>query len=159
MTFSVRPATRQDIPWMVDCQASMALESEGRTLDRDTLHRGMTTAMDQPQLARYWVAEDTENHRPVAMCMVTTEWSDWHNAFYWWLQSVYVVPEYRGQGVLGTLLERILEDAAQNGVPQMRLYVDTRNRRAIRAYEKLGFQHHHYLVMEKPVARLTAVAD
>ena len=33
--------------------------------------------------------------------MVTTEWSDWRNAAFWWIQSVYVVPEFRRCGVFG----------------------------------------------------------
>lgn len=36
---------------------------------------------------------------PAAELLVTFEWSDWRNAQYWWIQSLYVVPEHRRKGI------------------------------------------------------------
>lgn len=31
--------------------------------------------------------------------LLTREWSDWRDGVFWWIQSVYIVPEARGGGV------------------------------------------------------------
>ncbi|MBR3859526.1 MAG: GNAT family N-acetyltransferase [Bacteroidaceae bacterium] len=36
---------------------------------------------------------------PVGSLMLTREWSDWNNQWYWWIQSVYVTPEHRRQSI------------------------------------------------------------
>ena len=33
---------------------------------------------------------------PVGALLLTREWSDWRNGWFWWIQSVYVAPEGRG---------------------------------------------------------------
>lgn len=152
MTVEVRAAQPADVPQLIEFQLALAQESEGRSLDAATLAKGITGAMEVPGRARYWVLEDIEAKKPVGMCMVTWEWSDWNNSFYWWLQSVYVASSYRGQGLLGKLIEKVETDAQAEGAASLRLYVALENPRAIKAYEKLGFVAGHYQVMEKKLS-------
>lgn len=35
---------------------------------------------------------------PAASLLVTFEWSDWRNASYWWIQSLFVVKQHRRKG-------------------------------------------------------------
>ena len=57
--------------------------------------------------------------------MVTFEWSDWRNAYFWWIQSVYVAPEFRRKGVYRLLESSVKSQALQKGdVCGIRLYVD-----------------------------------
>ncbi len=148
--FLVRPAQPTDRPQMVQFQQAMALESEGLILDQSKLESGIQHLFDCPQDGQYWVA--THQASPdelVGMCLVTLEWSDWHNKYYWWIQSVYVHQNFRKQGVLRALLEKIEIEAYQKGIQELRLYVEQENERAIQAYHRLGFTQGHYQVMQK----------
>jgi predicted GNAT family acetyltransferase len=81
--------------------------------------------------------------------MVTSEWSDWRNGTVWWIQSVFVEPELRGQGVYRLLYENVRrlvnESDAIRGV---RLYVDIRNKAAQEVYARLGMNGDHYKLFE-----------
>ena len=81
--------------------------------------------------------------------MITYEWSDWRNATFWWIQSVYVLPEYRKQGVFRKLFQYVESLARTRGdVCGLRLYVDHANRYAQATYEALGMKQSHYRMME-----------
>ena len=84
--------------------------------------------------------------------MLTREWSDWTNRWYWWIQSVYVRPEYRGKGAYRAMYAKIKEMAGEAGVTQIRLYVDKTNYRAQEVYKKLGMDECHYLMYEEVLA-------
>jgi GNAT superfamily N-acetyltransferase len=59
---------------------------------------------------------------PVGCLLVTTEWSDWRNGDWWWLQSVYVVPGARRRGVFRALHAEVERRArAAGGVVGLRL--------------------------------------
>ena len=81
--------------------------------------------------------------------MITYEWSDWRNGTFWWIQSVYVQPEYRERGIFRSLY-RYIESIARNrgDVCGLRLYVDQSNKRAQQTYEALGMKHSHYQIMD-----------
>lgn len=57
-----------------------------------------------------------------------------------YLGFMYVLPEYRGQGVNKRIIENLAEWARARDVTEMRLEVYDQNETAIRAYEKAGFQ-------------------
>ena len=86
-----------DIDAIVRFQADMAMESEGTMLDMDRLTIGVSSAINDEQKGIYLVAR--ANDTPIGSLMLTREWSDWNNQWYWWIQSVYVMPEYRKKGV------------------------------------------------------------
>ena len=127
--------------------AAMALESEGVSLDRATLRAGVEAALVDDAKAFYLLAE--ADGEPVGQLMVTTEWSDWRNGWIWWIQSVYVKPESRRQGVYRRLYQRLMEMARARGdIRGMRLYVMRENWTAKRTYEALGMSHSHYDLYE-----------
>ena len=147
-TYTIRPATRDDIPALEENILAMALESEGRALDKPTLDAGIRAVFDRPALGTYWVIADGEQ-RIVGGTLMTIEWSDWNNAEYWWFQSVFIAPEARGQGLFEQLLQTIESAAKAAGVAEIRLYVEQNNTRAIRVYERNGFDGEHYRCMIK----------
>ena len=66
-----------------------------------------------------------------------------------WIQSVYVVPEERGQGVYRALYERVRRQVEESDVLKgIRLYVDKRNAAAQRVYARLGMTREHYDLFE-----------
>lgn len=135
-----------DIEAITDFQIAMALESEGTSLDRDVVSKGVSAVMEDESKGIYIVSKESDI--AIGSVMITREWSDWNNAWYWWIQSVYVMPEYRGRGVFKAMYAKVRELAEQQNVSQIRLYVDRTNTAARRIYEKLGMAECHYLMYE-----------
>jgi len=145
--FRIRFAIKEDIQSIVDFQMQMALESEGVDLDRDTLSKGVLSVFNDPQKGQYYVAEDNET--VIASMLTTYEWSDWRNQIIYWLQSVYVLPAYRGKHVFSQLYNHVKQLVKENEkVGGIRLYVDHSNAHAIKVYEALGMNGNHYKTYE-----------
>ena len=143
----ITPATLDDLPNMVDFQLKMASETEGLELDKTVLERGIESALNDSGKARYFIAKN--NDKTVGMLMITTEWSDWRAGWVWWIQSVYVIPEMRGEGVFGALYSYVKELVTEmHDVMGIRLYVDKRNLRAQKVYEAVGMTGEHYATFE-----------
>ena len=144
---TVREATRSDIPALVRLNAAMARETESKSLDQDVLTMGTSAVFDDAHRGFYLVAEAVG--RVVGSLLITYEWSDWRNASFWWVQSVYVQPEWRRQGVY-TAMHRWVHDTAlsQPGVCGIRLYVDRDNVVAHSTYAKLGMVNSRYDLLE-----------
>jgi len=147
MAVSYRDATAHDAGAIIDFQLAMARETEDVSLDRHICTRGVRAVFDAPSLGRYFVAE--AGGRVVASLLITYEWSDWRNGVVWWIQSVYVLPESRKQGIYAGLYDYVQRiAAADEQVKGIRLYVDRRNTAAQEVYRRLGMNGEHYLVFE-----------
>jgi GNAT superfamily N-acetyltransferase len=147
MAVTYRGATRHDVGVIIDFQQAMARETEDVSLDRHICTRGVQAVFDDPSLGRYFVAET--GGRVVASLLITYEWSDWRNGVVWWIQSVYVRPESRKQGIYAGLYDFVQKIAAADvRVRGIRLYVDRRNTPAQEVYRRLGMNGEHYLVYE-----------
>ncbi len=139
----VRDADLRDAPYIVDFNRRLAAESEERVLDAAIVTAGVRRGFAHPELCRYFVAEI--DGRVVGTTMVTYELTDWRDGVLWWLQSVYVEPEYRRAGVFKALYRFIHERARQSrDVRGLRLYVHRTNHRAMRAYETMGMAKADY---------------
>ena len=144
---AVRRACRQDVDVIVEFNSAMALESEGKTLDERRLRDGVALLFDGEDRGFYLVAEAED--RVVGQLLITYEWSDWRNAHFWWIQSVYVASGWRRRGVYRRLHEYVLEDARLRGdVCGVRLYVDRDNHVAQQVYSNLGMDRSHYDMFE-----------
>jgi len=146
----IRKAQPKDIDSLIGFNEAMALETEGKKLLTATLRKGVEAVFDDPQKGFYLVAEDAG--RAIGGLMVTFEWSDWRNGWFWWIQSVYVDPEYRGQKIYSQLYEFVKREAASAGnVCGFRLYVEKENVHAQKVYEKVGMEETYYLMYEEKV--------
>ena len=141
----IRPADLADAELLARYVIDEAREAEDRALERDRALAATRTALADPALARYWIAEGAG--APIGAIMVTREWSDWNNGAYWYIQFVFVEPAGRGQGVLRALVEHVRGEMQREGGVELRLYVHPENARAVRAYEKLGFARLPYVMM------------
>lgn len=142
-----RDAIPADAEAIIAFQMAMARETEELELDRDILARGVAAVFADPSLGRYYVAE--ADRRVVASLMITYEWSDWRSGMVWWIQSVYVIPEFRRKGVYGGLYSHVKSFVdADPSIRGIRLYVDNRNTAAQQVYARLGMEGEHYRVFE-----------
>jgi GNAT superfamily N-acetyltransferase len=144
---TVRDAHAGDRDVIAAFNLFLATETEGKTLDRAVLLRGVEKALADPDRLRYWVAE--VEGQVVGQAAVSREWSDWRDGWIWWLQSVYVAPGWRKRGVLRAIVARILADARARGdVIGLRLYVEQDNTAAQQVYRALGLAPGGYHVYE-----------
>jgi GNAT superfamily N-acetyltransferase len=142
-----RDANMRDLLPIVDFQVKMARETEGIDLDVHVCMRGVEAVFEDRSLGRYVIAE--VDGQAVGSLLLTYEWSDWRNGVVWWIQSVYVQPEHRRQGIYAGLYKHVQRVATVNEIVKgIRLYVDRRNTDAQEVYRKLGMDGEHYQVFE-----------
>lgn len=143
----IEAAQRCDAQTLADFNCAMAMETEEKVLDPETVLKGVDAIFQKPGRGRYLVAKTDE--KVIGQLLLTVEWSDWRNGEIWWIQSVYVHPEYRGQGVYKSLYRAVREEAeSRDDVVGIRLYVEHNNDHAQTVYRKLGMQPGGYEVME-----------
>lgn len=144
----IRLAKEPDIDALVEFNQAMAFETEGKRLDEATLTAGVRAVFASDDRGFYAVAE--EDGEVLGGLLVTREWSDWRNAWFWWIQSVYVVPEARGKGLYRELSAFVWALALEAGdVCGIRLYVEKENRVAQAVYQRLGMHETEYLMYEQ----------
>lgn len=146
MTIDIRRAADADAVHIAQWNIAMAWETEHKRLDPDTIARGVRAVFDEPRRGFYLIAE--QDGMAVGCLMVTYEWSDWRCGDFWWVQSVYVVPEARRSGVFRALYSHVKRMAEGAGAVGLRLYVETENERAQATYGGLGMQRCHYYMYE-----------
>ena len=147
LDIQVRPALPTDLETIVQFNAAMARETEGKTLVMDTLRAGVRTLLDDASRGFYLVAECAGG--VVGQVMITAEWSDWRNSYFWWIQSVYVSPDFRRMGVYRSLNDQVQTRARnQDDVCGIRLYVDRDNWVAQQVYTSLDMVHARYDLFE-----------
>ena len=147
MKVEILNATKKHLASIVEFQSHMAMETESLQLDKKILKKGVEAVFDNPKLAQYYIAQVDE--RVIASLMITYEWSDWRNSMVWWIQSVYVIPEYRRKGIFSMFYQFIKEKVEkQEGVGGIRLYVDKTNLPAQKTYHAVGMNGEHYQMFE-----------
>jgi ribosomal protein S18 acetylase RimI-like enzyme len=144
----IRLATPADAEVLVEFNCAMAAETEGKNLLPEVIGAGVRGLLARPASGFYVIAENPG--RVAGSLLITKEWSDWRNGDFWWIQSVYVRPEFRRQGVYRRLYRHVQELAASDPrVCGFRLYVERENERAQETYRKLGMKETRYLVYEE----------
>ena len=146
MSLLIRRATPADETVLIAYNAALAWESEHKRLDEAVLRAGVRAAFADPGKGFYVVAE--LGGEVVGQSGVTFEWSDWRNGWYWWVQSVYVRPDARRQGVFSAIYRHLETEAtADPTVIGLRLYVERENTRAQATYRALGLVEEGYFLM------------
>lgn len=143
----IRLAGIEDLDFISASQVNMALETEQMHLDLATVSLGVNAVLSDPQKGFYCIAEMGKER--AGCLLITPEWSDWRNAWIWWIQSVYVKPDYRKSGVFSAMYNYIkllvLQRADVSGI---RLYVDNTNTSAREVYTRIGMNGEHYRTFE-----------
>ena len=137
----------QDAAALAQFNIAMALETESKQLNRETVTAGVLSLINNPAAGFYMVAE--QDGVVVAGLMVTHEWSDWRNRCFWWIQSVYVLPSHRRQGIFKRLYQSVTSMAeSRKDICGLRLYVEQHNAIAQATYKSLGMDETHYDMYE-----------
>jgi GNAT superfamily N-acetyltransferase len=148
MPLTIRRAGLADAALVTEFNRLLAHESEGKALDAAVLAAGVARGLADPSKSVYFLAE--KDGVAVGQMMYTTEWSDWRNGWFWWIQSVYVRPEARRRGVFRALFEHVHQAARADGhVIGLRLYVERENHVAQKTYQNMGMESAGYLVFER----------
>ncbi|HEU4502224.1 MAG TPA: GNAT family N-acetyltransferase [Nitrospira sp.] len=161
---TIRAANLDDVGSIITFSAAMARETENRRLDEARLREGTLSLLNTPSYGFFVVAElrDGDQRKLIGQLMITYEWSDWRNGVFWWIQSVYVDPAWRRQGVFrrmhDVIVGRAKEDPRACGI---RLYVEQDNRTAQTVYERVGLSPSAYAVYEQDfvLARASRAKD
>lgn len=146
--YTIRQAEIGDLETIVGFTILEAGEAEGLGVDADGIRRGVAAGLEDPSVAAYWVAESSDGEI-VASTSAVREWSNFNGGYYWWVQSMFIVPEHRGRGMVDLLLDRVAEEARAAGAIDLRLYAHSSNRRAIEAYRRCGFDETEYVIMRR----------
>ena len=106
--FCLRLAIPSDAPRLADFNCRLAWETEAKRLNESTVLQGVGRVLEDSSEGFYTVIE--VEGEVVAQALITYEWSDWRNGLVWWIQSVYVRPEFRGQGLFKALYAFVKDD-------------------------------------------------
>lgn len=145
--YPIRVAHALDAAVIARFNWEMALETESRKLSSSRVLRGVKALLADSAKGTYYVAES--GGEVIGQLLITYEWSDWRNGNFWWIQSVFVTPSWRGRGVFKALhahVERLARK--RKDVCGLRLYVDAHNTKAKGVYARLGLQATHYELWE-----------
>lgn len=146
---SVRIADSRDVEILAHSNMALAWETEKTKLSLPVVTKGVEELLANPRHGFYAVAEV---NKQVVGCVF--EWSDWRCGLYWWLQSIYVAPEFRQKGVFSRLYDFLRERASQEkNVCGFRLYVERHNNVAQRTYRSVGMGEAGYEVYQELFSR------
>ena len=142
----VRRATEADLPELVSFVLAQVKESEGAIKSEEVVTLGIKRALADEKLAIYWVLVNAAD-KPVGAASVTREWSDWNAGYYWWMQSLYVMPTSRGKNDMALLIDAIKAEMMRQEGLELRIYVNKDNQAAKAAYGRSNFYLSVYEVM------------
>lgn len=153
MEITIRAAVPADAGAIAANNRAIALETEEWEISPETALSGVRAILEEPGRGFYLVAVAGDG-AVVGQCMVTYEWSDWRSGDFWWVQSVYVRPDCRRQGIFARLYRTVEAMAeARPDVTGLRLYVEAGNATAQAAYERLGMRRAPYILLERDYAK------
>ncbi len=143
-----REAKKTDYKLIAGFQEKMAWETEHFRLRTETVLKGVSAVFEDKTKGKYYVVE--EDGKVISSLLTTYEWSDWRNSYVLWIQSVYVLPEFRKKGVFNLMYSEIKKIVKNSDkFSGIRLYVDKTNLKAQKVYKKIGMQGEHYSLFEE----------
>ena len=146
MSIEIRKAEIKDAAKIVEFQIAMAAETESKTLEKPIVETAVSAVFQDQGKGFYLVVCDGDV--AVGSLMITFEWSDWRNSNIWYIQSVYIEPDFRGRKLFSRMFESVKNMASVQKVKFIRLYVEKENSHAQKVYESLGMQQLPYLMYD-----------
>ncbi|MBB6461302.1 GNAT family N-acetyltransferase [Flammeovirga kamogawensis] len=145
--YTIKIADSSYVNTIADFQVKMALETEDYKLDLATVTKGVQHIFDNQNVGRYVIVED--NGKCIASMLNLYEWSDWRCGNVLWIHSLFVIEEYRRQGIFRDMYEFVKNEVdASEDLRGLRLYVEKNNDRAQKTYKAMGMTKEHYDMYE-----------
>lgn len=145
--FSIRIATRDDASSIAEFNVIFAKENENRQLSLPATAAGVRRVFDTFNNGLYVVAE--QNNSIIGTTMVTREWSDWSNGFFYCIQDIFVHvsdPDYK---IHDALLDKVRQLATEHeDVCGIRLYVHKDDTQTQEHYKNKGLEKTKYRIYE-----------
>ena len=104
----------------------------------DLLAEAVSGALLDDGRALILVARD--GGRPVGLAYLSFQWTLEYGGRVVWLEELYVLPELRGRGTGGLLLQAALDVARDRGCRAVELEVEASHARAANLYARAGFR-------------------
>jgi len=144
-TFSIAPMTRDHKQAVLEMMRVFYRSPAVHTDGSEEIFQADVEACvsDDPYLKGYVFLE---GETPVGYAMTALSFSTEYGRHCVWIEDLYLQPEYRGSG-LGSRLFRMLEELHPGAI--LRLEVEAENTRAVKVYEKNGFDSMPYQEMKK----------
>ena len=137
MSLHIRLASKTDLEIVLDL-LSLQFEEHEIEITGDRLRYAVNAMLVDPALGFFLLAQRGENI--VGLACVSLCWTLEHGGKSAWLDELYVLPEFRGQGIGHALIDAALKDAQTQGCAAVDLEVDIEHRRAEGLYMCVGFE-------------------
>src|SRR5258708_7934023 len=132
----ITPASAPDVDAV--CLLLLGQFSEHRiAMSPEALRVAVAGLVGVPDRGAVLVAR--EGSADVGVAVLATTWTLEHGGRVAWLDELYVVPERRGCGIGGALLQRARDLAHAQGCVALELEIDGAHDRAAHLYQRAGF--------------------
>jgi len=129
-------------PADADAVARLMLEFRDHLGKREPPHHSFSESarrlIDDPH-TEFWLASPAPGDPAAAVCQIRFRHSIWTGVDDCWLEDLFVRSGARGRGLGRSLVQRVLERAAERGCARVELDTNEDNAAAIGLYERLGF--------------------
>lgn len=137
-----RLATFSDVDAVVEFSRRLNEEDPDFTgdfqFDETGVHQAVAELVANPALGRLWVIEQQNAAIGyVALCFSFSLESHGRDAI---IDEIYLLPEFRGQGIGTTAMQFVEAAARQLGLKRLFLEAERANSGAVTLYQKLGFE-------------------
>ncbi|WP_420582364.1 GNAT family N-acetyltransferase [Reichenbachiella sp.] len=141
---SIRPATQSDLPILYEFEQGIikAERPFDPTLKADPINYYDLKELVESDRASVVVAEDQGKIVASGYANIIEAKDFFKHARYAYLGFMFVMPDYRGKGLISQILDELKSWSKALGINEIRLEVYDDNDPAVRAYEKAGFKKH-----------------
>jgi GNAT superfamily N-acetyltransferase len=156
--FKIRPATREDVPIILQLIRDLATYERAPN-DVVATEGGLIEVLfGQNPAAEVRLAY--EGNEPVGFAIYFYNFSTWLGRAGLYLEDLFVKPEHRGKGYGRALLVDLAKIARERGCGRMEWAVLDWNEPAIQFYQKLGAKPmHEWTVFRLTTGEIAALAD
>ena len=145
--FSIRIATRDDASSIAEFNVIFAKANENRQLSLPVTAAGVRRVFDTFNNGLYIVAE--QDKTIIGVTMVTREWSDWNNGFFYCIQDIFVHVNDPDYTIHDALLDKVSLLATEHeDVCGIRLYVHKDDTATQEHYQEKGLEKTKYRIYE-----------
>jgi len=144
VSLNIREATAADLPILQSIEQKIILAERpfDHTLKPDPISYYDLSELIESKTAIVIVAEHDGDIVGSGYAKKKRSRTYLQSEYHAYLGFMFVDPDHRGQGINKMIVDRLLDWARENDLPEVRLTAYPSNDPAIRAYEKSGFTHY-----------------